>query len=165
MGSATRDELYDTDILTWSERQAALLRRLAAGERVNASIDWSNVIEEIESVGRSERQACESLLRQALVHVLKLHLAPTSEAAPHWRGEVIGFLADASDRFSPSMRQPLDLPRLFAKARRQVLASGAASAAANRLPETCPFTVDELLDDNVDIVALETKLRDHGSEA
>ena len=48
-------DLYDTDILLWSERQADLLRRHAAGERVNdASIDWPNIVEEIEDVGRSE---------------------------------------------------------------------------------------------------------------
>ena len=40
---------YDTDILDWSERQAALLRRLANGERVNDAVDWPNVIEEVES--------------------------------------------------------------------------------------------------------------------
>jgi hypothetical protein len=35
---------YDTDLLTWSERQAALLRRRAAGELMNdAEIDWANV--------------------------------------------------------------------------------------------------------------------------
>ena len=37
---------YDTDILTWSERQAALLRRRAAGELINdADLDWSNIAE------------------------------------------------------------------------------------------------------------------------
>ena len=50
-------DLYDTDILTWSERQAELLRRRAAGELVNdAEIDWPNVAEEIEAVGRTERR-------------------------------------------------------------------------------------------------------------
>ena len=39
---------YDTDILTWSERQAALLRRVGVGEKVNDQVDWENVIEEIE---------------------------------------------------------------------------------------------------------------------
>ena len=34
-------------------------------------IDWENVIEEIESVGRSERNAVESHLVQALLHDLK----------------------------------------------------------------------------------------------
>jgi hypothetical protein len=45
-------DLYD-DVLLWSERQAALLRRMAAGERVNDQVDWENVAEEIEDVGRS----------------------------------------------------------------------------------------------------------------
>ena len=48
-------DLYEADILAWSENQAALLRRLATGERVNNQIDWANVVEEIESVGRSRR--------------------------------------------------------------------------------------------------------------
>ena len=40
-------DLYDTDLVIWSERQAELLRRMAAGERVNDQIDWENVAEEI----------------------------------------------------------------------------------------------------------------------
>jgi hypothetical protein len=43
-------DLYEADIVAWSENQAALLRRLATGERVNNQIDWVNVVEEIESV-------------------------------------------------------------------------------------------------------------------
>jgi hypothetical protein len=41
----------DADVLLWYEHQANLLRRLAAGERVNDRIGWENVIEEVESVG------------------------------------------------------------------------------------------------------------------
>jgi hypothetical protein len=40
-------DLYDDDILWWSEQQAELLRRLAAGERVNDQ----DFIEEVEAVG------------------------------------------------------------------------------------------------------------------
>ena len=44
--------LYDEDIVLWSEQQADLLRRHAAGERANsADLDWENIVEEIESVG------------------------------------------------------------------------------------------------------------------
>jgi hypothetical protein len=39
---------YDTDFYTWTEQQAGLLRRRAAGELVNeAELDWSNLAEEI----------------------------------------------------------------------------------------------------------------------
>ena len=58
-------DLYDTDILIWSERQGELLRRLARGERVNDQVDWENVVEEVESVGRDQLHAVESLLVQA----------------------------------------------------------------------------------------------------
>ena len=47
------DGLYETDIMSWSEDQAARLRRVAAGEVSpdGAGVDWANVIEEIEGVG------------------------------------------------------------------------------------------------------------------
>jgi hypothetical protein len=42
----------DADILAWSEHQAELLRRLAAGERVDDQVDWANFIEDGGEVGR-----------------------------------------------------------------------------------------------------------------
>ncbi len=92
------DGLYERDALAWAEQQAALLRRVAAGERVNDAVDWAHVIEEVADVGLSELRACRSLLRQAMVHLLKLHAEPRSQAAAHWQGEVAGFLTDARDR-------------------------------------------------------------------
>jgi hypothetical protein len=152
------DSLYDTDILIWSERQADLLRRLARGERLNETIDWENVIEEVESVGRSEFHACESLLRQALIHLLKLYLEPDSNnATAHWQGEVIGFLIDATARFSPSMRQKIDLPDLFEGVVFRLHAGGRGQSGA-LLPETCPFLLDDLLNERPDVMALVGKL-------
>ena len=40
------DGLYERDALAWSDRQAGLLRRIAAGERLNEAVDWANVIED-----------------------------------------------------------------------------------------------------------------------
>ena len=136
-------DLYETDALAWSERQAALLRQLADGQRVNELIDWSNVIEEVEDVGRSELHSCQSLLRQALVHLLKAQVWPDSEAAPHWRGEVSAFLADARKRFSPSMRRRLGLDDIYADALDQVRVE--AGQVSDTLPETCPCSLDDLL--------------------
>lgn len=64
-------DLYDDDILLWSERQAALLRRLAHGEQVNDRLDRENLIEDIQSVGRSELHAVESHVVQVLLRDLK----------------------------------------------------------------------------------------------
>jgi len=83
-------DLYDEDILLWSERQASLLRRLAAGERVNdTDLDWTNISEEIEAMGRGELRACESLLMQAVVHRIKQACWPDSSEVPHWHEEEI----------------------------------------------------------------------------
>ncbi len=50
-------ELYDADVLEWSEHQARLLRQHAAGKPGNEAPDWTNIIEEVESVGRSQLTA------------------------------------------------------------------------------------------------------------
>ena len=53
------DGLYERDVLAWSEQQADLLKRLAAGERLNAAVDWTHVIEEVHDVGMSALRACK----------------------------------------------------------------------------------------------------------
>jgi len=140
------DDLYERDILSWAEQQADLLRRLAKGERVNDGVDWPHVVEELQDVGLSELRACESLLRQALVHLLRLRAWLDGPVA-HWRGETIGFLADAQARFTPSMRQRISLDALYWKALHQVRAETQDGRLTRALPETCPFTLDDLLAD------------------
>jgi hypothetical protein len=137
-------DLYDDDILLWSERQAQLLRRLAAGERVNDQVDWENVIEEVESVGSEQLHAVESLLVQALVHMLKAEGWPNSRDAPNWRAETVRFRGDAADRYVPSMRQRIDLARLY---RRALRALPETMDGQHPLPvrQDCPKTLDELL--------------------
>jgi len=141
-------DLYESDILAWSEQQATLLRRHAAGQRANdGAIDWSNVIEEVESVGREQLHAVESLLVRALVHMLKAEAWPLSRDAPSWRAEAVRFRADARRRFAPSMRQRLDVSGLYvdaeiasltAEARMMARSSTmlwpAATAGAGRMP-------------------------------
>jgi hypothetical protein len=139
-------DLYDTDILERSERQAELLRRVAAGERLNEqSPDWPNIIEEIESVGSEQFRSVESLLVLALLHILKKEAWPHSAAAPGWRAEARRFRGDAASRFSPSMRQRFDLARLYARAVRAMPETIHGHAP---LPVTvnCATSLDELLD-------------------
>lgn len=131
-------DLYDTDILTWSERQAALLRRLAAGERVNEDLDWANVIEEVESVGRSDLHAVESLLTQALLHELMARAWPDAPAVPLWRAEARLFREQAADRFTESMRHRLAVTRIYRYAR-----SGLPETMDGRLPQ--PFASEPQL--------------------
>jgi hypothetical protein len=138
---------YEDDILLWSEAQADLLRRHAAGERLNdAAIDWPNIAEEIEDVGRSELHIVESLLVQSLRHMLKAYCWPLHRDADTWRADAIDFRQQATRRFAPSMRQRLDMERIYRHARRG-LPDTIEGQAPLPLPADMP-TLDELLADD-----------------
>ena len=134
---------YNADILEWSEHQVALLRRAAAGERVN-DLDWPNIIEEIESVGLSELHSVESLLVQALAHMLKAEAWPLSHEVPGWQAEARRFRDDAVGRFVPSMRQRIDVAKLYRRAL-HALPETIDRQSPLPVPPTCPVTLDELL--------------------
>lgn len=86
-------DLYETDILAWSERQRDLLRRFAAGEAVNETPAWPNIIEEIEGVGREQLHAMESLLAQAITHILKVQAWPHAPRCRAGRSRLVGSAA------------------------------------------------------------------------
>jgi len=150
------NDLYDRDAFAWSEYQADLLRRLARGERVN-DLDWEHVVEEIEDVGLSELNAAQSFLHQMLVHLLKVCGWPDSPSAGHWRGNLVAFQKDAARRFAPSMRQRIDLARLYSDALEQLEPVQYDGTAPLPWPVECPFTLDQLLHDKR--AALEECLR------
>jgi len=136
---------YDTDILMWSERQAELLRRHAAGERMDdGDLDWTNIIEEVADVGRNTLRACRSQLLQALLHDLKAEAWPLSRDAPHLRSEARVARINAADAFAPSMRQRIDVAALYTKALR-ALPDTMDGQAPLPLQGTCPVTLDDLL--------------------
>jgi Domain of unknown function DUF29 len=140
-------DLYDADVLLWSEQQADLLRRRAAGELVNdTALDWPNIAEEIADVGRSEWRAVESHLVQALVHDLKAEAWPLSREVPHWRAEARRQRDEARAAFTPSMMQRIDVARLYARARR-AMPETMDDMPPLPVPEVCPVTLRELLTD------------------
>ena len=139
--------LYDDDIVTWSEQQAAALRELAAKPELSNAVDWENLIEEVETLGRSEWGGVASQIRNALVHVLKGFCDPNSPARWAWSIETGAFLDQARDDYRPSMREKIDLDALWRKAFRS--ASRELLTYRRRvppgIPEGCPFSLDEIL--------------------
>jgi hypothetical protein len=89
-----------------------------------------------------------------MLHLLKLYARPDSLASSHWRSEIRTFLIDAEDRFTPSMRQRIDRNELYAKALYLMREEIDANSEARPLPETCPFTLNELLGTQPDVAAL-----------
>ena len=137
-------DLYDMDVLEWSEHQARLLRQHAAGEGGNEAPDWANIIEEIESVGQSQIDAIESWWFQAFLHDLKAEAWPLLRDAPTWRGEARGFRAQARRKYRPSMRQRLDVPGIYADAL-SAMPDTMDGQTPLPVPSVCPVTLDELI--------------------
>src|SRR5689334_1690113 len=81
-------DLYDNDFVLWSECQSELLRRLAAGEPVNESPDWPNIVEEIESLGKRDKREVRSCVATILLHLIKLQASPASEPREGWEDTV-----------------------------------------------------------------------------
>ena len=70
---------YDEDFHRWSHEQAQLLRE----GRFDA-LDRINIVEELETLGRSEAAALRSSLRLIILHLLKLTHQP-ERASRSWR--------------------------------------------------------------------------------
>jgi hypothetical protein len=90
----------------------------------------------------------QSLLRQGLIHLLKAEALPLSREVPHWRAEVRRFRDDAAaEAFTPSMRQRINLARLYTQALRATPETIDGQPPLP-MPEVCPVTLDDLLSDD-----------------
>lgn len=68
----TAISLYETDFYAWTQEQAALLR-----SEQWSLIDRSNLIEEIESLGKQQRQELRNRLSVLIGHLLKWQYQPS----------------------------------------------------------------------------------------
>jgi hypothetical protein len=100
-------ELYDRDFVLWTEEQAALLRR---AKDSNLPLDWENLAEEVESLGKSDRRALRSQIRRILHHLFKLEASPAAEPRSGWRATVRDARSEIGDvlRDSPSLGREID---------------------------------------------------------
>jgi hypothetical protein len=147
--AASLDDLYERDFYAWTRRQARALRRLAE-TRPNVSLDLPHLIEEVEDLGKSERNAARSHLRTIIEHCLKLACSPASEPRAGWTLTIGRTRTAIEDRLTPTLRRGLrtNLSRLYDQARKDTaleLRLFGEPEAADALPERCPWTLAELL--------------------
>lgn len=78
--------LYEQDFYLWLQTTTQLLK-----ERRLEDVDWDNLIEEIESMGRSERKELKSRLIVLIEHLLKLMYweAEKADNARGWRNTIV----------------------------------------------------------------------------
>jgi hypothetical protein len=149
---ATRQEdLYDRDFYQWTQDQASALRHLAE-QRWNGPLDLSHLAEEVEDLGRSTRNAVRSQIQRIIEHCLKLEHSSATEPRPGWMNSIDEARDEIENLLTPTLRRDLDhqLFRLFARTRRRVdrdLRAHGEQDAADALPQECPYSLDQLLDE------------------
>ncbi len=158
-GGTRAQRLYREDGWTWAQEQADALRR-----RDVDAIDWDNVIEEIEDVGRSEERGWVSHCRQAIEHLLAIehYEAATDQALSGWVREI----QEHRDEMADSIRENPGLKHscgaLFARAWRKARRGAARKLASyddsgdggkrralardwsRALPRECPYGIEDV---------------------
>ncbi len=81
--SDTPAQLYDQDFVRWTVEQAAALRE-AAGLGINLPLDWENLAEEIDSLGRSLRRELRGRIAVIIEHLIKLECSPATDPRQGW---------------------------------------------------------------------------------
>jgi Domain of unknown function DUF29 len=117
---------YNDDLVLWAEHQAEALRE-AGRTMLNSPIDWENVAEEIEDLGKSQRRDLASRISTILIHLMKLEASPATDPVPGWRETIRGQRAEIERLLedAPSLRQtvPAIIAHELPGARRRVGAS------------------------------------------
>lgn len=140
--------LYDTDVYTWAMQQASALRSEAVRGGSNA-VDWENVAEEIESLGREQAHAIVSYMSRIIEHLLKLQVSPARDPRDHWMDETQRFRIQLERRTdsNPALAARLDqfVDRAHHYGRREASIGLARDGLLlSDLPETCPYSIDQI---------------------
>ena len=135
---------YDQDFYGWTQEQAALLK----GGQLNA-LDIANLIEEVETMGRSEKRALQSRLMVLLVQLLKWKYQPVRRGRS-WQLTIEGQRENCLDVLedNPSLKSKLDIILIRSYSSAKITASKETGLDKNNFPITCPWTYDQIIDNN-----------------
>jgi hypothetical protein len=138
---------YDDDFYAWTQYQAEVLRSLRTRDN---RFDREHVAEEIEDLGKSERDAVRSQVRRILEHFLKLAYSEAVDPRYSWMGSIVDARAVLEDKITPTLRRDIDetLPRLYERARKAVELNFKEHRETASLPTICPYMLDQILEDD-----------------
>lgn len=142
LSSQITPNLYEEDFYDWTQEQAKLLR-----ERVWDSLDIENLAEEIESLGKQQRQELRNRLGILLGHLLKWEFQPNKRSKSWFvtmreqRRRILEHLKE-----NPSLKPYL--PEALEKAYKDGidLAVRETSLTDEDFPDECPYPIEQVLD-------------------
>ncbi len=134
---------YHTDFYLWTQQQADLLRQGAL-----SALDVENLIEEIETMGKSQRDATGSHMVIVMMHLLKWQYQP-ERRSNSWRDSIVNGRIQIEDLLdnNPSLKPHVQslIEKGYAKAKRY--ASRETGLPLITFPEQCPFTMEQIIGD------------------
>lgn len=136
--------LHEQDFYAWTQQQAELLK---AGQFLKLDVNY--LIEELESMGASEKRTLASRLEVLLMHLLKWQYQPVLQSRS-WvltieeqRERIVDHLAA-----NPSLKNVDSLQAALDKAYGYAVRSAEKKTGLARLvfPKTCPYSLEQLMD-------------------
>jgi hypothetical protein len=144
---------YEDDFYAWTQHQAEVLRTMPVSDN---RFDREHVAEEIEDLGKTERDAVRGQIRRIIEHLLKLAYPPAEQPRFDWMETIVYARQELSDKLTPTLRREVegtldklygDARKLYGDARRRAtlgLRRYGEADAADRLPTACPYSWDEI---------------------
>jgi Domain of unknown function DUF29 len=136
--------LYEIDYLKWIEVNLQKLR-----DRDYTNVDWENLLEEIEDMGKSERRSIESNLIVVLLHLLKWQFQPDRRSGS-WESSIIEHRRRIRKALkeSPSLKPYFEtiLSECYTEALKQAKAE--TNLPLITFPVECPYHLTEVMDDD-----------------
>jgi hypothetical protein len=137
-------QLYERDFYAWAKAQAELLR---AGQY--SDLDLEHLIDEVDDLGESLKRSARSRIRTIIEHLLKLEHSPARDPRAGWYDTILAQRSDLADELTASIRREVEpaLAELYDRARQTAAASlrnHGERAAADALPQACPYTLDQI---------------------
>ncbi len=134
--------LYEVDYHAWTQEQAQLLR-----DRQWQEIDLPNLVEEIESLGKQQRQELRNRLSLLLGHLLKWQYQPQHRTRS-WLATIRVQRLDIADLLedNPSLKPYLEEALRKAYLKAIELAAGETNLPNRTFPKECPYSLAEISD-------------------
>ena len=137
-------ELYEQDYYLWLQETSRLLKA-----REFANLDLENLIEEIESLGRSERNKLISSLRLIYQHLLKWQYQP-SKRSKSWSDTIsrerdnVSYYIEDTPSLKNLLQDKIALNKAYERGRRDAM----RETGIINLPQNCPYSIEQTLDQN-----------------
>jgi hypothetical protein len=130
---------YETDFYSWTQQQAQLLRNQQFGQ-----IDYNNLAEEIEDMGRSEKRELGSRLEILITHLLKWQFQPNLRSRS-WKLTIKEqrLRLEKLLKENPSLKSSIE--DLKESTYPLAVISAEKETGLSSFPETCPYNLTEIL--------------------